>query len=401
MTPEVPQEDRLGKVYGLSFSDIFSHQLDYELKRQFKENNKAKIDAFNLTSVVNYLIKITFNDYMLDDNYIEDAKQKLAEVLSKSDSPDKVSLVSSICSGLRIERTVKFGRSKDFINPLLRPINSTIRDLDKMVSNYFGTAYNDHTKRLLFEDSISNVIVYNYISNYNDLTFFGDNKDLYESPFYKLIFYVQMNDEFDINENYITLPVLVFPALKKMATVMLSYSNKAEKIEDDLQVLFITTPYDNYISIEQNINALIINSMELFFMHNPYYQTKVINGIYLDKYNISFGNMIYNKICNYMRPSMASRQLLVTKDGNYWLDRLSDLKRVFNRDNKFRGSNFYNKIKNASPKEEIEFNTAYYSWIDKFYMESNLPSINLFFSELNSEIGAFNIAIPLYTYTNN
>ena len=386
-------EQSLKRVKDISPSKIFHNLLMYNFKGNLKELKPINTHTdTSLSNVVNSILEFTFNDETTDDYYVDKTKQKLADLL-KTYPKEKLSIIFSLCNGLRVEKVLQLSKKDGEFNPLLCHITSFTRTIDRLIEKFFKTTYSEYINKQCFEDNISDIVLYKYIEDYNDLKYFGDNSDLYGSPFYILLFAIQLNNEDDSNENYITIPVLIFPFLKKLSTIMLSFSDKSSNC-NDMQAIFISSPYE-HIEIEKYINSIIIYSMELFFSHNPHYDNTCINGIYLDKHQLAFGNLFDNKICSYIRTNRASRHLLI-KDDNYWIDDEDDLLTLYDQ---LKDSSFYNKItKNINKRENIDI--AFLSWLDKMYKDKEFSIINSFFSELNSELGLFNIAMPLETYLN-
>ena len=84
-------------------------------------------------------------------------------------------------------------------------------------------------RKLLYDDQLKYINIYNYISN-NQSPLFFPNEELYGSPFFKLTYSVRMNDVYDTIESYIPLQLLVFPMLNKMCTIMDLRYNKISQL---------------------------------------------------------------------------------------------------------------------------------------------------------------------------
>ena len=390
-------DDYLSNIYNVSLYNSFNNLLKYYFNDSI-EDITVNNAFYNLTSIVNYIDKITFNDDMLDDYYRERSKKNLSDILSKKISSDKVNLITSICNGLNIEKHIKFSNKDHFINPLKNEnVGKAIHTLNEVITRFFKETYDEYLKKRLFYNEIPYVFIYNYIDDYSMYKdAFKENIDLCNSPFFIVKITIRMVDEDERLDNYLTIPVLVFPFLNKLVTIMISFCNKRliYVVDYPFDIKILSKGFNSLSSISEGIDKLLNESIDLFLNSNPFYMTNILKEYNIEDYNVYFGNIIYDKVCGFLRENGASRHLITTRDKDiFWLDKLFSLEK-----DKYEETDLYKEVINYEKKNIKDYNENYYSWIDHFYTEDGMANIDNLFKDINKILNTNKTVEPLVSY---
>lgn len=362
--------DIVRKIKDVSISSILYNNLDFVFGSQHSTTYINVFKNLNLKRLVNAITTLTFNDYIQDDYDIDKSKKKLSFLL-KDNNDMLFNDILYIINSLILNRKITFDRIKGkYINPLnSNPYSSIMKKIEVILNNFFIQTYKDHIGHMMFNaDKFKYIILYNLLDNRIDnINMKCVFRDLDRRPFFMVNYVLQMNDEDDRNENYITIPVLTFPFSKEVITIFLSFDNKRYKPDDkDGEIIVTRKSYKNK-NYNEIINSIIHESVNLYLQSNPNYGTKVLTNYYLDRDSFYLGNVLYNKICSFHKDEKSSRHLMITNNDKIWLD---DIITNLDYDN-----DKLKLLKATSNKymKDIRLDTP--SWIDKLFAIENMNGI--------------------------
>ena len=372
---------KLDKIINTNYHKLFEHELYWHF-RDFKENRIYKYDNTEYTHSKALIVfkRLIINGYIDDDLQLDEAKQIFLNNLENN--KESVRIIQSLLDGLNIERNIIL--YKDRVGYIKDTIISHIRLLHTIIKDYY-LKFTKFIRKLLYDDQLKYINIYNYISN-NQSPLFFPNEELYGSPFFKLTYSVRMNDVYDTIESYIPLQLLVFPMLNKMCTIMLDYKNEYKPFE----LYFLVVDYNDR-NIKSKLEELLCKTMYLHLEHNPQSKTDMIDDFYIEYEKIQFGNIITNKIIGFIFENLSSRHLFIGSEDNRWLDMLSTIYTLFGKNEEFIQSDLYEQIHKYIKKSKFEIDKSGYSWIDYIFRKDKNSYVNIkdLFNKLNNNFNTY------------
>lgn len=380
MVKEVSSQNvkKLDKIINVNYHKLLEHELYWHF-RDFKENRIYKYDNTDYTHSKALIVfkRLIVNGFIDDDLQLDEAKNVFLKNLENN--TESVRLIQSLLDGLNIERNIiLIRRNTEYIK---YTVVSHIKMLHNMIKDYY-LKFTDFIRNMLFDTNLKYVNIYNFISN-NQSPLFFPNEELYGSPFFKLTYSVRMIDVYDTIESYIPLHLLVFPMLNKMCTIMIDYKNEYKPFE----LYFLVVDY-NLRNIKDKLEELLCKTMYLHLEHNPQSKTDMIDDFYIEHEKIQFGNIITNKIIGFIFNNLTSRHLFIGSEENRWLDMISSVYTLFDKDKRFMKSDLYSNIHKFVNKAKFNIDKPGHSWIDYLFRKDKNSYVNIkdLFNKLNSDL---------------